>query len=157
MVLIGIVVNLCARQGVNRGRGQGNIGPVGPIGFAGLGSSLDLLFLPSLSTYTIKRKTSVSRSQKRMKGHSTKMHTWVIIAYYWNCSYEGTNLLCIGILPNANIRLLIRSDLPLEQRRRFQTTCQREPACQRSHKEAQGCLTKSSLSLINWLKRLKSP
>lgn len=60
-------------------------------------------------------------------------------------------------LLNADIRLQIRSDSPLEQRRRFQTTCQWAPACQRSHKEAQGCLMKSSLSLINWLKGLKSP
>lgn len=61
VVLIGIMVNLCARQGVNRGRGQGNVGPAGTIGFAGLGSGLGLLFFPSLSTYTRKRKT-VSRS-----------------------------------------------------------------------------------------------
>lgn len=64
MVLVGIMVDLCARQGVDRGRGQGNIGPVGPIGFARLGSGLGLLFLPSLSTYTKKRKTTVSRRKK---------------------------------------------------------------------------------------------
>lgn len=65
MVLVGIMVDLCARQGVDRGRGQGNIGPVGPIGFAGLGSGLGLLFLPSLSTYTRKRKTTISRRKKK--------------------------------------------------------------------------------------------
>lgn len=72
MVLAGIMVNLCARQGVNRGRGQGNIGPVGAIGFAGLGSGLGLLFLSSLSTYTRKRKTTLSRSQKKNKSTFNK-------------------------------------------------------------------------------------
>lgn len=72
MLLVGIMVNLCARQGVNRGRGQGNIGPVGPIGFARLGSGLGLLFLPSLSTYTRKRKTTVKRSQKKNKSTLNK-------------------------------------------------------------------------------------
>lgn len=66
MELVGIMVDLCARQGVDGRRGQGNIGPVGPIGFAGLGSSLGLLFLPALSTYTRKRKWQrVITSQKK--------------------------------------------------------------------------------------------
>lgn len=51
MVIIGIMVHLSARERVNRGRGQGNIGPVGPIGFSGFRSSLGLLLLSSLSTY----------------------------------------------------------------------------------------------------------
>lgn len=74
-----------------------------------------------------------------------------------SCSYRRTNVFSRETLFDANIRLQIRSDSPLEQHRRFQTTCQWAPACQRSHREAQGYLMKSSLSLINWLKRLKSP
>lgn len=56
MVLVGIMVHLSPRERVYRGRGQGNIGPVGPVGFAGFGASFGLLFLPSLSTCTRKRK-----------------------------------------------------------------------------------------------------
>lgn len=58
MVLVGIMVDLRARQGVNWGRWQGNVGPVGPVGFSGLGSSLGLLFLPSLPTYRRKKEVT---------------------------------------------------------------------------------------------------
>lgn len=54
MMLVGIMVHLSAGERVNRGRGQGNVGPVGPIDFTGFGSSLGLLLLSSLTTY--KRK-----------------------------------------------------------------------------------------------------
>lgn len=50
MVLVGVVVHLSARQWVNWGRRQGNVGPVGAVGFAGLGSGLGLLLLSSLPT-----------------------------------------------------------------------------------------------------------
>lgn len=86
MELVGIMVDLCARQGVDGRRGQGNIGPVGPIGFAGLGSSLGLLFLPALSTYTRKRKWQESlRARKRKKMYE--------ITEIWTCSREKLHLM----------------------------------------------------------------
>lgn len=51
MMLIGIMIHLCARKRVYRGRGQGDICPVGPVGFTGFGARLDLLLLSSLPTY----------------------------------------------------------------------------------------------------------
>lgn len=53
VVIIRIMVHLSARERVNRGRGQGDIGPAGPIGFRGFRSSLGLLLLSSLATYTM--------------------------------------------------------------------------------------------------------
>lgn len=51
MVLIGIMLHLCARERMNRGRREGDIGPAGPIGFSGFGSSLCFFLLSSLPTY----------------------------------------------------------------------------------------------------------
>lgn len=50
MVLVRIVVHLGARQWVNWGRRQGNVGPAGTVGFAWFGSGLGLLLLSSLPT-----------------------------------------------------------------------------------------------------------
>lgn len=51
MVLIGIEVHLGAWERVNRGRGQGNVGPAGPIGLGGFVAGLGFLLLSSFSTY----------------------------------------------------------------------------------------------------------
>lgn len=51
MMLVGVMVHLCARERVDRGRGQGNMGPVGPVGFRGFGAGLGLFLLPTFSTF----------------------------------------------------------------------------------------------------------
>lgn len=50
VVLVGVVVHLGAGERVDRGRGQGNVGPVGAVGLGRFGASLRLLLLPSLTT-----------------------------------------------------------------------------------------------------------
>lgn len=50
VVIIGIMVHLSTRERVNRRRGQGNVGPIRPIGFSRFRASLCFLLLSSLST-----------------------------------------------------------------------------------------------------------
>ena len=50
VVLVGVVVHVGAREGVDGRRGQGHVGPVGAVCLGGLGASLGFLLLASLTT-----------------------------------------------------------------------------------------------------------
>lgn len=95
MVLVGIVVHLSARQWVNRGRRQGNVGPVGAVGFCGFGSGLGLLLLPSLPTWGSREDAfegcSRRKSNCEAKINYKRVCAWHGAANYGSCFSHVTN------------------------------------------------------------------
>lgn len=138
MVLVGIVVHLGARQWVNWGRRQRNVGPVGAVGFARFGSSLGLLLLPSLPTCTREEEEEVERMRLRdtaaanqiveQKSIINQCARGMARQNYGSCFCHVTNGLFSRTQFEANVRQPIHLDLgsnvSLEKHTSFQTAFQ---------------------------------
>lgn len=161
MVFIGIMVHLSARERVNRGRGQWDIGPVGPIGFSGFRSSLGLLLLSSLSTYKmIYWRDTVTKNLIKKKINYKLIHKWDNTENCCGCFWHVTNVYSkeIQFSPDMLLRLQIHLVSVLTYSwTHFHTGFEWADACQCLLRNTQGCLMKSLLPLIDWLKSLKSP